>query len=173
MWLSLQGWATALRSRLGSLLLFTVDALSPTSEYLRPTVLHAAGSVCMQDRKGLRHCLHKIQSLTISKAAVGPASAEFSPVLSCKGTYTPHIPSSQARNLSPTGGCHHLITTATQPTLKSNQKNNTLSLHDMFFSLPHFGYYFEWLSNNLKQKIKKLEWSAGGRQNNSWALFPF
>lgn len=43
----------------------------------------------------------------------------------------------------------------------------------IFFFLPALWSFFEWFSNNLKQKGKELEWSARGRQNGSWELFPF
>lgn len=76
----------------------------------------------MQEREGLQHCLHKMQSLTISKQPWPNISRiQLSPLVQGNTTPPPCSPS-QARNFFATKSCHHLVTTATQPTLKPNQK---------------------------------------------------
>lgn len=78
--------------------------------------------VCMQDGEGLQHCLHKIQSLTISKTAL--AQHQQNSVQSSHTREHTHLtfPSSQARNFSATKGCHRLVTMATQSTLNQTKK---------------------------------------------------
>lgn len=94
--------------------------------------------VCMQDGEGLQHCLHKIQSLTISKTALAQHQQNSVQSSHAREHTHPTFPASQARNFSATEGCHCLVTMATQPTLNQTKKkkNNTLSLHHIFFFSP-------------------------------------
>lgn len=158
---------------MGPLLLFTGDTL--THLYILET-RSATGSwvclfACSMERAYSTVYIRSNLSPSLKQPWLSISRIQSSPLM--QGNTHPTFPSSQARNFSATDGCRHLVTTATQPTLKPNQKNNTLSLRDTLFFLPPFGSFFEWFSNNLEQKIKELEWSAQGRQNSNWELFPF
>lgn len=78
--------------------------------------------VCMQDGEGLQHCLHKIQSLTISKTALAQHQQNSVQSPHAREHTHPTFPASQARNFSATEGCHCLVTMATQPTLNQTKK---------------------------------------------------
>lgn len=93
--------------------------------------------VCMQDGKGLQHCLHKIQSLTISKTALAQHQQNSVQSSHVREHTPPTFPASQARNFSATEGCHRLVTIATQPTLNQTKKKKKLHfLHHIFFFFP-------------------------------------
>lgn len=126
------------RSRLGHCSCLQ-QTLSPTSSYSRPTGLEQLGLfVCMQDGEGLQHCLHKIQSLTISKTAVAQHQQNSVQSSHHREHTHPTFPSSHARNFSATEGCHRLVTMATQSTLNQTKKI-THSLCITYFFLPPFG----------------------------------
>lgn len=127
------GWAIALvYSRCSNPPLYTRDPQSSRQLGL---------FVCMQDGEGLQHCLHKIQSLTISKTALAQHQQKSVQSSRAREHTHPTFPSSQARNFSATEGCHPLVTMATQPTLNQTKKknnNNKFFASHIFFS-PHFG----------------------------------
>lgn len=126
-----------MRSRLGHCCL--QQTLSPTSPSSRPTGLQQLGLfVCMQDGEGLQHCLHKIQSLTISKTALAQHQQNSVQSSHAREHTHPTFPSSYARNFSATEGCHRLVTMATQSTLNQTKKiiiTHSLCITFFFFPL--------------------------------------
>ena len=86
------GWALALR--LGPLLLFTVDTLSTPFLNTWDPQCYIGNWVCLFAcrRKRGYGTVYIRCNLSPSPSSLGQASAEFSSILSCKRTHTPHIP---------------------------------------------------------------------------------
>nr|KAF6346818.1 hypothetical protein mPipKuh1_010601 [Pipistrellus kuhlii] len=126
----------------------------------------------MQDGEGSQHCLHKIQSLTISKTALAQHQQNSVQSSHAREHTHPTFPSSHARNFSATEGCHRLVTMATQSTLNQTKKITHSLCITFFFSSPFCVVFLNDFPITWRKRSRNGLLRAD-RKNSNWELFPF